>query len=439
MSTGWSLFLGFMMFLGSWQFRKTGCMVNTGMAGDTAVKAGLGAPPDKDEAFFEKLFKDNPGKFDSIILHRVGWNVQIVYTQIDRHENNIPTLQSFYYNKKDARYFYPASAIKLPIAILALQKLHEMPVTGIDLNSTMITETGFSGQQAQFNEPNSADGRPTVASYIKQMLLVSDNNAYNRLYEFLGQDYINKQLAAKGYKNIQVLHRLGVALSEDENRHTNPVWFYNPPSRQPVYKQPMQFCETQYPQRIDFIGKAYYSDTTLVNAPMDFSKKNKASLEELHQILLGLIMPERLKPEQRFNITEADRRFLLQYLSEYPRESLFPTYDSSYYDAWAKFILLGGEKTAAPKGIRIFNKIGEAYGQLTDIAYVVDYEKKIEFMVSATIYCNKDEVLNDDQYDYESIGLPFMKNLGKALYDYELKRKRNYQPDLSLMMFSYDN
>ena len=59
-------------------------------------------------------------------------------------------------------------------------------------------------------------------------------------------------------------------------------------------------------------------------------------------------------------------------------------------------------------------------------------------MVSAAIYCNADGILNDDVYEYESIGLPFMKNLGKALYERELKRKRNQVPDLSGFRFSYD-
>ena len=108
-----------------------------------------------------------------------------------------------------------------------------------------------------------------------------------------------------------------------------------------------------------------------------------------------------------------------------------------YNDAYEKYILLGAENSPA-KNIRIFNQSGSAYGQLTDIAYVVDFEKKIAFMVAATIYCNKDEILDDDKYDYDTIGFPFMKDLGKALYDYELKRKRNNLPDLSPMIFHYD-
>jgi hypothetical protein len=59
-------------------------------------------------------------------------------------------------------------------------------------------------------------------------------------------------------------------------------------------------------------------------------------------------------------------------------------------------------------------------------------------MLSATIYCNSDEIVNDDKYDYETVGFPFMKNLGRLIYDYESKRTRKFQPDLSAFKLRYD-
>jgi len=91
-----------------------------------------------------------------------------------------------------------------------------------------------------------------------------------------------------------------------------------------------------------------------------------------------------------------------------------------------------------PKNIRIFNKVGWAYGFLTDVAYIVDFEKNIEFMLSATIYCNEDGILNDDKYDFDSIGNPFLEKLGNLVYDYEIKRERKVTPDLSRFKVKYD-
>ena len=89
--------------------------------------------------------------------------------------------------------------------------------------------------------------------------------------------------------------------------------------------------------------------------------------------------------------------------------------------------------------IRIFNKVGDAYGFLIDAAYIVDYKNEIEFMLSAVIYCNSDGIFNDDKYDYDKVGLPFMKNLGKIIYDYERTRIRKNKQLFSPISFNYTN
>jgi hypothetical protein len=73
-----------------------------------------------------------------------------------------------------------------------------------------------------------------------------------------------------------------------------------------------------------------------------------------------------------------------------------------------------------------------------DVAYFADFEKNIEFMLSVTILANKDGVFNDSKYDYETIGFPFMKNLGRVIYEYESKRSRKNAPDLNEFKLLYD-
>jgi hypothetical protein len=234
------------------------------------------------------------------------------------------------------------------------------------------------------------------------------------------------------------LHRLQIALSEDENRHTNPIKFLDA-NNNILYQQQPALNKTKYADRNELLGNAYYKGGQLINTPMNFAKKNRISLESLHNILRSVIFPNSVLPKQRFNLSPDDYKFLYQYMSQYPPETNFPPYDSeSYQDAYGKYLLFGAQKGKLPKNIRIFNKIGDAYGHMLDIAYVVDFDKKIEFFLSAVIYCNKDGVLNDDKYDYETIGYPFMKNLGKVIYDYEIKRKREYAPDLSSFKMVYD-
>ena len=394
----------------------------------------------KSTPFLEALLQKYPQYFDSILTNRNHLNVQIIYTQINRKANGVPELTPHYFNVNSDKYFYPASTVKLPIVLLALQKLNELKDRGIDRNSSMLTETAYSGQTAKLNDATNIDGRPTIAHYIKKILMVSDNDAYNRLYEFLGQDYINTELKKKGFANVQILHRLNIFLTEAENRNSNPVKFYDTTGKM-LFEQAAQINTTKYALRKDSLGRGYYAGGKLKNGPMDFSKKNRLGLQELNKMVIGIVFPDKLKASERFNITEDDRQFVLKYMSQYPTETRYPPYaadTANYWPTYCKFLFYGAEKTKPDENIRIFNKVGDAYGHMIDAAYIVDYKNKIEFFVSAIIYCNSDGILNDDKYDYNTIGFPFMKNLGRVIYDYELKRKYKIRPDLSSVLFTYD-
>jgi hypothetical protein len=163
----------------------------------------------------------------------------------------------------------------------------------------MITEAAYSGQTQVYNDPSTPDGSPSIEHYIKKIFLVSDNDAFNRLYEFLGQEYINDQLHAMGYKSADILHHLDLVLSEDENRHTNPIRFLGVDGT-PVYEQPLQFNQKPYPNRKDAVGVGYYKNGQLVNEPLDFSKKNRLLLNDLNDILKSILFPASVPGEATF-------------------------------------------------------------------------------------------------------------------------------------------
>ena len=93
-----------------------------------------------------------------------------------------------------------------------------------------------------------------------------------------------------------------------------------------------------------------------------------------------------------------------------------------YYDGYCKFFMFGDTKENIPSNIKIYNKVGDAYGTLIDCAYIVDEVNNVEFMVSATLLVNKDGIFNDDKYDYDTIGFPFLAELGRQLYAKNLKK-----------------
>ena len=125
------------------------------------------------------------------------YKVQIRYTRIDRDAAGKPSFTEYSFGIDDNEYRYPASTVKLPVALLALEELNKLP-ENITMNTPMITGSDRNPQTPAKSDSSTNHGFPSVAQYVKKILLVSDNDAYNRLYEFLGQEKINANFMAQG-------------------------------------------------------------------------------------------------------------------------------------------------------------------------------------------------------------------------------------------------
>lgn len=404
---------------------------------------------EKTDKMLVNILKKKPELFGEILAEPSKYRVQILYTQIDRDKNNVPTFKSYAYRINKDEYFYPASTVKFPACLLALEKLNQLNIKGLTRQSWILSDSAFEGQIKQTTDESNLEngGMPTIEHYIKKILLVSDNDAFNRLYEFMGQEAFNETLYKKGYTDLRIVHRLQIPMSREQNRRSNPIIFRNKTEGDEwvltdLYRQPMLVNPKVYePIAPIKLGKGYIQGDKLVEEPFDFTYKNCFPLENQQAILRGVLFPESVSKEQRFDITSDDYTLIYKYMSQFPTETSNPPYkkDTAMYDSYCKFLMFGDSKKAIPNSIRIFNKVGDAYGFLLDNAYIVDFEKKIEFMLTAVIYCNSDGIFNDDKYDYETVGYPFMANLGKTIYEYEVKRKRKVKPDLSKFVIKYDN
>ncbi|MCS4309521.1 hypothetical protein M2404_003893 [Rheinheimera pacifica] len=360
------------------------------------------------------------------------YRLQIIYTQIDRDSDNSPHLTYYQLGLNDSRYFYPASTVKLPISLLALEWLAEQNIAALNADTTMLTDSATDWQTAQVADTTATNGLPSIAHYIKQVLLVSDNNGSNRLYELLGQDFINQRLAAKGLKHSVINHRLSVPLTTEQNRHFNPVRFVDIKG-EPILTLPARSTHQQYINKDKpKLGKAYISGNELINSPMDFTDKNRFSLTDFDSVIKRVIFPQLFTESERFNLRTEDRTLILRYMAMLPPASINPAYDVKQYpDNYSKFLLFGGKAQQIPEHIRIFNKTGWAYGHIIDGAYIIDLENQIEFFVTAVIYANENDTLNDDQYQTDEVALPFLRQLGEYLYQHELQRPKKHKPDLS--------
>ncbi|HTJ47959.1 MAG TPA: serine hydrolase [Cyclobacteriaceae bacterium] len=397
-------------------------------------------PIKEDESLIENLMLSESSTFKSIIDNKDKLEVQIIYTMINRDDRNRPSFKSFYYNVDSTRYFYPASTVKLPMALLALEKLNHLNIKGLDKFTPMFSDSVYAGQFSVSRDSTSENGLPSIAHYTRKILVVSDNDAYNRLYEFVGQKAINDSLSKKGYY-ATILHRLERPLPPDQNRHTEAKRFVR--NDTVMYQQNMLVnSDSILPKQIVLKGKSHYDNfDNFSNTPFDFTYKNFYPITTQTMLLRALLFPETVPYVRQFHVTEKDRQFVLQYMSQLPRETSFPPYyqyTALYYDAYCKFLMYGKDHKKIPSSVRIFNKVGDAYGYLIDNAYIIDFDNQVEFMISAVINCNVGDVYNNDSYAYDSVGYPFMKNLGQVIYNYELNRKRDYKPDLSAFRFTYD-
>jgi hypothetical protein len=393
----------------------------------------------KTDAFLKSIFEKNNNKvFRSVLQQPQTYRFQIIYTQINRDKKNNPSFKNYYYNYDPKLYWNPASTVKMPLAFLSLEKLNEMKIRGVNKYTPMQFDSSYKGQTIAHKDPTSADGYPSIAHYIKKVFLISDNDAYNRFYQFLGQQTINRKLHEKGYTDARITRQF-MGFSEEGNRHTNQVRFLDKAGKT-IYTQPPAYNTDSFDfSHIVKLGKAHLnSKDELVNEPFDFTKHNNVSLEDNQQMLQSVLFPKSVPAKQRFNITKDDERFLLQFLSQYPSETNYPKYDAKkYYDSYVKFFFQDSTHKM-PEHVRVFNKVGWAYGFVSDISYVADFANKVEYMLSAVIYVNKDEVLNDGKYEYETTGSTFMYELGQTIYKYELSRNREYKPNLKRFKIKYE-
>lgn len=350
----------------------------------------------KNENPILEVLSSESSKIKTVVDDIEDRQVQILFTEIKKNRDTV-LFQDYSFQVNDSVYFYPASTVKLPIAILALEKMN---------GNKLINR----------NTPFHVEGDSVITTFtneIKKIFAVSDNEAYNRLFEYLGQDYINLKLSERGI-NARIAHRLSVANSAQIT--TKSLIFQNDDTiifkAGTILNQPVQSLKLNETIK----GKGYMVNDSLVKNPMDFSKKNYLPVSALHNIMKQLMFPKLYPQEKQFKLSKEDRNFLIKTMTILPKEAGYAS--SEYYESYVKFLVFGDSKKPIPNHIKIYNKVGNAYGYLTDCAYIINEKTKQEYIITATIHVNKNQIFNDNNYEYDSIGFPFLAELGRQLIEY---------------------
>jgi hypothetical protein len=390
--------------------------------------------PTADTKFLNSFLKSHPSQFKDVLKAINQREIQIIYTQINRDKNNKPSFKQYTFHLNPNAYFYPASTVKLPTIAVALEKINRLGIPGFTKYSRMQIDTAHICQVVEKYDSTSETKYPSIAHYVKKMLLVSNNFAYNRLYEFCGQEYLNKRLWEMGYPMTRIVTRFFSSCDTLSNRYTNPIKFYDEHGNI-VYDQPMAFNPHLFKNPLGTVKKGIgwmNGQDKLIKSPKDFSFSNYLNLQDLNSILMSLIFPEAMPQEKRFLLTQDDYDLIRKYMSLYPSECEYPQYcpEDGWGDSWKKYLYYGAMKDVIEdRNLRIYNIVGQAYGYLVDAAYFADFNNKVEFFLSATIYVNMKPIL-DGRYANATIGFPFLANLGQMIYSYEKDRKKQYLPNL---------
>jgi len=331
------------------------------------------------------------------------YEVQIMYTQIDRRNDSI-FFTDYDFQVNSSNYFYPASTVTLPIVIASLEKLNELETLG--LNTTFYIEGDTT--------------TTTFKKTIEEVFTTNDTNANNRLIEFLGFNDLNIRMQKKGVNPIRIGHRLST--TDADNSTTKPLVIYINDSTTATTKPIINTSAAPLTLNRIKKGNGFYMDDFFYQEPFDFSLKNHFPITSQHELLKRIIFRENFSKEQCFNLSEDQHNFLLSAMRSLPKATEYNS--NTLYDSGTNFFMYGDSKESTPNHINIYNKAGCAYGTLTECAYIKDRKNNIDFMLTASILVNKDRIYNNDTYEYDEVGIPFLAQLGRELYELELNRNK---------------
>lgn len=382
----------------------------------------------------EKIIQSNI-TLKKVIDNKAEYRPQIIYTEINRDKDNKPSFTNHYYLLDSTNYFYCASLVKLPTSIIALEKINDLHIDGLNKDSYMFTDNAYPCQTTCVKDTSSESGFPSLANYIKKMLLVSDNFSYSRVYEFLNPKYIQDRMQKLGYPNARIVHRFDPSCKGEANQTINPVRFLDKKMNM-IYHQEADAAYRSFPSPLGTIvmgQDVYNKKKKLISEKKDFTNSNYLPLSNIHSILQRLIFQNYLPEKDKYHITKEDWNFLVKLLGMYPRESDYPRYNSkTYHDSFKKYFIYGNKvKEINSDSMRVFNVIGYSYGFIVDCAYIVNFKNKTEYMLSSVLYTNKRNSFGSGAYEYEQTGIPFLKELSLELYKREVNRKKEHLPDLS--------
>lgn len=335
---------------------------------------------------------------------------QVIYGVVRTPEKGGATLERHAY-RADAEYFFPASSMKVPIALAGYERLPTMRAAG---RPSLDRDASIRMYPAVGDDPYVT----SLARETWRALIVSDNTAANRLLSFVGLREANETLW--GLKLTSARVRTGFSMTADSDpAEVSPriavVSRTGVTEEIPARKSELKLPPTKASSLE--IGTAAIVDGRRVAGPMSFANKNAMSLRDLQDTLVRIVRPDLLpKTAPPSHATKEDIAYLRQALGTLPSKSGIAGYDRNVVADYQLVPFLRGLERVRPRDkLEIYTKVGQAYGFLTANAYIVDKDTGRGFFLLATVYANPDEVLNDDLYAYDAVAFPVLADVAEVI------------------------
>lgn len=346
-----------------------------------------------------------------IIKEKEDYEIQVLLTKIN-HYNSQVNFQEYKYQLDDNKYFYPASTIKLPIVVLALKKINELRSKGseITLKSKIILN-----YKDDYSKLVILDSITSFQNLIADVFLVSDNSASNILIDFIGYNYFNDEMKNAGFYKTYLNHKF------NPDPYVNSTWQISDLDNNII----SSLNDNQKIIKADDNtsgldkGERRYLKGEILDESLNFSEKNRSSITDMHNLIKYIFYPDIFDSTNTFNLNVEDYDFLRYWMSRFTYEDIGEKFigDEKFFETYNKFFIHGDEQSLSNEQIRVYNKIGQAYGTSIDNGLIKNYQDNIEFILTATIYTNKNKVINDNLYEYDDIAVPFLAKLSRAIYD----------------------
>lgn len=381
------------------------------------------APRDASRALFDRVLASTP-RLRGLAAEPERYRMQILFAEIEREPSGRSTLVRYAY-REDSEYWYPASTVKLLAAGAALAEIDRLAAAHgawITVDTPLVYHPLFDGEQVE-----GADATPdtaiTVRREVRKSLIVSDNEAFNKLYELCGQDGLDAWLRDAGLEAPRIVHRLAESRSADEHRRTPRIDLVlgeqrhiMSPRRSERNIDPGPMAKLPGWPRIP-LGRAHVAGDRVVNEPLEFGGRNRVSLRDLQNFTAMIARPDVDLGLRGPELSPTNLGIMLAAMTDEPAASVDPRFDPAEFGPyWKHFFMPGLERVARREDIFVANKIGLAYGFSSETAYIEHRPSGLGFFLAMTVYTNDNAVLNDGVYEYD-LGQGAMADVAAALAD----------------------